>query len=225
MTDDYQFITYSTSKYTEIEMIERSRKFYLLADSRRSVRNFSEKPFPKEIIENLIRTAGTAPSGANKQPWTFVVVDDPELKRQIRIAAEKEEKIFYEKKISPKWREDLAHLRTNWKKTFLEKAPYIIVVFKQEYGYNEITGMKSKHYYIMESIGIAVGILITAIYNVGLVTLPYTPSPMNFLRNILKRPDNEKPFIILPVGYPADNTMVPDQERKSIEQILVWNIK
>ena len=225
MTDDYQFITYSTSKYTEIEMIERSRKFCLLADSRRSVRNFSEKSFPKEIIENLIRTAGTAPSGANKQPWTFVVVDDPELKRQIRIAAEKEEKIFYEKKISPKWREDLAHLRTNWKKTFLEKAPYIIVVFKQDYGYNEITGMKSKHYYIMESIGIAVGILITAIYNVGLVTLPYTPSPMNFLRNILKRPDNEKPFIILPVGYPADNTMVPDQERKSIEQILVWNIK
>jgi nitroreductase len=204
-------------------MIKRSLEFYSYLNKRRSIRAFSSQSFPKEIIENIIKTAGTGPSGANKQPYVYVVVDDPFLKKQIRKAAEEEEKEFYDHKITEEWRKDLAHLGTDWHKPFLEDAPYLIVVFKQNYGYNSKTGKKSKHYYINESVGISIGILVIAIHNAGLCCLTHTPNPMNFIRKILNRPENEKPVVIIPVGYPAKNVKVPDIRRKSLDQILVWN--
>ena len=204
-------------------MIEKSKVFYEKMCTRRSVRFFSAKTFPKEIIENIILTAGRAPSGANKQPWTYVVVDDPALKKQIRTAAEKEEKEFYENKITDEWRKDLEHLGTGWEKPYLEVAPYLIVAFKQDYGLDK-NGNKSKHYYVNESIGISLGFLISAIHNAGLVTLTHTPNPMTFIRDILKRPKNEKPVVILPVGFPASDAVVPNITKKKLDEIMVWNI-
>ncbi|MFW9992454.1 MAG: nitroreductase family protein [Candidatus Odinarchaeota archaeon] len=221
MTEDHPFIPYVHLAHAEDEMVKRSRTFYQLSRARRSIREFSERPVPRQIIENIIKTAGTAPSGANKQPWTFVVVSDLGLKREIRTAAESVEKDFYDRRISDEWRQDLAPLKTSWQKPFLETAPYLIVVFRQNYGLEGLD-QKRGHYYVLKSVGIAVGILITAIHNAGLVTLTYTPAPMDFLSEILRRPRNEKPFMVLPVGYPAENVRVPDIQRKKLSEIMIW---
>ena len=188
-------------------------------NQRRTVREFDSRNISLNVMENIIRTAGTAPSGAHKQPWTFCLISDPEMKKQIRIAAEEEEKISYTSRMPESWKDDLAQLGTDWEKPFLEIAPYLIVVFKQSYGMQD--GEKIQHYYVNESVGIACGFLIAAIHQAGLVTVTHTPSPMNFLSDILQRPKHEKPFLLLPVGYPAKETYVPDIERKQLEEILI----
>ncbi|MHA2173863.1 MAG: nitroreductase family protein [Candidatus Hodarchaeales archaeon] len=222
MAKEYPFLPYYLQTYSEEEMIKRSFDLYNSVKSRRSLQNFSDKPVPREVIENIIRTAGTAPSGANKQPWTFVIVNNSDLKRKIRLAAELEEKEFYENKISDEWRQDLAPLGTTWEKPFLEIAPYIIVVFQQKYHLDE-NNKKRKHYYVTKSVGIAVGMLVLAIHNAGLATLTHTPLSMNFLRDLLGRPKNEKAFVIMPVGYPEEDTRVPDIKRKDLSEILIWS--
>ncbi len=222
MAEKHPFIPFHLQTFSEDKMIERSQKMYDLAKSRRSVRDFSDKPFPREILENIVRTAGTAPSGANKQPWTFVIVSDPDLKHKIRTAAESEEKEFYKHKISDEWRQDLAPLGTTWEKAFLEIAPYLIVVFQQKFRLDEHNN-KRKNYYVTKSVGIAVGMLIIAIHNAGLATVTHTPISMNFLRDFLGRPKSEKAFVIMPVGYPKEDVSVPDIKRKVLSEIMVWS--
>jgi nitroreductase len=195
-------------------------------DRRRTVRDFSPEPVPFDLIERAIHAAGTAPSGAHQQPWRFVVVSDAEVKRQIREAAETEERENYERRMPEEWKEALAPLGTDWHKEFLEIAPYLVVVFRIDYGLESAaiddgTLVKRKHYYVVESVGIAVGMLLAALHNAGLATLTHTPSPMKFLREILKRPTNETPFVLIPVGYPAKDAKVPDLQRKSLEEILI----
>lgn len=190
-------------------------------DKRRTVREFSDKPIPEELIENVILTASSAPSGAHKQPWTFCVVSDPALKTEIRKAAEKEEYENYHGRMSDEWLEDLQPFGTDWHKPFLEIAPYIIVVFKRIFEYGP-DGQKHKNYYVNESVGLACGFLLAAIHQAGMVALTHTPSPMNFLQTILDRPDNERPFLLVPVGYPAPETRVPNLVRKKAEEVLVW---
>jgi iodotyrosine deiodinase len=214
----YPFITYSHETYPEEEMLFRSHTFYQWIDRRRSVRDFSSKPIPKEVIDNLIRTAGTAPSGAHKQPWTFCVVSDAELKSQIRKAAEKEEYESYHGRMSTEWLEDLKPLQTDWQKPFLEEAPCLLVVFKKAYDLLP-DGTKRNNYYVNESVGLACGFLLAAIHHAGLVALTHTPNPMNFLTHLLRRPENERPFLIIPIGHPADETWVPQLPRKPLEQI------
>jgi iodotyrosine deiodinase len=212
------------SQYHEYPVQEMKRcaaDFYADMRRRRTVRQFSERPVPREIIENCLRAAGTAPSGANMQPWHFVVVMDPEIKRQIRQAAEAEERAFYNGRASEEWLEALAPLGTDADKPFLETAPYLIVIFAQNHGLDP-NGRKIKHYYVSESVGIATGMLITAIHQAGLVSLIHTPSPMNFLSEILGRPANERPFLILVVGYPAEGAMVPAIKKKSLEEIATF---
>lgn len=204
--------------YTENEMKQRSKDFYELVNKRRTIRNFSDKKVPREIIENCIKAAGTAPSGANLQPWHFVIISDPKIKKEIRIAAEKKEREFYTKRAAKEWLDALKVLGTGPEKSFLETAPFLIAVFSKSYEVNS-KGEKRKNYYPIESTGIACGMLITAIHYSGLVTLTHTPSPMNFLNKILNRPVNEKPFLILVVGYPADDVEVPDIKRKSFNMI------
>jgi nitroreductase len=221
MKKQYPFIAYRPKTYSSDEMMKRSQDFYQWANSRRSVREFSDKPVPREIIENIIRSAGTAPSGANRQPWTFVVVSDDDIKHKIRDAVEAEEKTFYESRISEEQRQALAPLGTSWEKPYLETAPYLIVVFRQDYSFDE-NNNKRKHYYVRDSVGIAIGILIIAIHEVGLVTLTHTPSPMNYLRNILERPPYEKPVVLMPVGYPPEELNVPDIRRKDLHEIMIW---
>jgi nitroreductase len=199
------------------DMIENSKSFLENIIQRRTVRDFSDKPVPIEIIENAIKSASSAPSGANKQPWHFVIVKDPVLKKEIRIAAEKEEKEFYEHRASDDWLEDLNQFGTDWHKPFLEIAPYLIVVFKQSYDLGK--SGKRKNYYVNESVGIASGFLLTALHNAGLATLTHTPSPMGFLEKILKRPENEKAVLLIPVGYPAENAKVPDLKKKSFQEV------
>jgi nitroreductase len=190
-------------------------------NQRRSVRHFSDKPIPREVINNLILTASTAPSGAHKQPWTFCVVEDPDIKRQIRQAAEAEEHKSYTSRMSEEWLNAIKPLQTDWHKPFLEKAPYLIVVFKRLYNL-QADGTTSTNYYVSESVGLACGLLLAAIHHAGLVALTHTPSPMNFLTRILKRPENERPFLLIPVGYPADDTYVPMLQRKSLAEIAVY---
>ncbi|MCE7735859.1 MAG: nitroreductase family protein [Candidatus Heimdallarchaeota archaeon] len=202
------------------ESISKSLKYFSHMDNRRSIRFFSDKAVPFEIIENIIKTASTAPSGAHIQPWTFVVVKDPSIKKEIRNAAEKEEKFSYETRMTEEWLRALTPIGTDWEKPFLETVPYLIIVFKQRYG-NNADGSKKTHYYVNESVGIAVGFLISAIHNAGLCTLTHTPSPMKFLTKILDRPENEVPFILLPVGYPAEDATVPNLSRKSLDQVMV----
>ena len=202
---------------SEKDVISNSQKFLNDMRNRRSVRHFSDKSIPLEVIKNIILTASSAPSGANKQPWKFIIVQEAELKRKIRIAAEIEEREFYEKRAPQTWLNDLRELETNWQKEFLEIAPYLIVVFKVLY--QKDAELKRKHYYVNESVGIACGMLIAAIHKAGLVTLTHTPSPMGFLHEILNRPKNEKPFLLLPVGYPADNVKVPNISKKKFEDI------
>lgn len=202
---------------SEKDLVSKSRRFLNEMKNRRSVRHFSDKPVPLEVIRNIVMTAASAPSGANKQPWKFIIVQDTEIKRKIRTAAEKEEKEFYMKRAPQTWLNDLQELGTDWRKEFLEIAPYVIVVFKILY--EDEAGVHRKHYYVNESVGIACGMLIAAIHNAGLVTLTHTPSPMGFLQKILNRPKNEKPFLLLPVGYPAEDAKVPDITKKSFEEV------
>lgn len=213
----YPYIRYNRPEITDNEALEKSKDFYQFMDQRRTVRDFSDRPVAKEVIDQLLLTAATAPSGAHKQPWTFCAVQDPSIKSQIRVAAEKEEYESYNGRMSATWLRDLAPLGTDWHKPFLEIAPWLIVAFAQSTGPE-----KEKHYYVQESIGIACGMLITAIHQAGLVTLTHTPSPMNFLKNILGRPDNERPFLLLPVGFPAEETYVPDIQRKKLDEIVVY---
>ncbi|MBI3194088.1 MAG: nitroreductase family protein [Ignavibacteriae bacterium] len=214
------FIRYDALRFSEEEQLERANSYFDLCQKRRTVREFSDKPVSRKLLETLIRTAGTAPSGANKQPWRFVVITDAELKKEIRIAAEKEERESYEHRMPKQWLEDLAALGTDWHKEFLEIAPALIVVFSIEYEKGD--GNLKKNYYVKESVGIAVGFLLAAIHQAGLVSLTHTPSPMNFLQKILQRPENERPFLLIPIGYPAENVQVPDIQRKTAEEILLW---
>ncbi len=209
-------VVYKREELSPEEMITRSSDFYYHMDQRRTIREFESAPIPKEVIQNILKTASTAPSGAHKQPWTFCLISDPEIKKKIREAAEEEEKISYGSRMSETWKNDLRPLGTDWEKPFLEDAPYLIVVFKQSYGME--SGEKVQHYYVNESVGIACGFLIAAIHQAGLATVTHTPSPMNFLSKILERPSNEKPYLLLPVGYAKRDTYVPDIERKKIEE-------
>ena len=202
---------------TEEEMVQRSKRFLAMIKSRRTVRDFSEKNIPEGIIENAVRVAATAPSGANKQPWHFVIVKDPAIKKKIRVAAEKEEKEFYEHRAPDSWLEDLNQFKTDWHKQFLEEAPALIVVFRQSY--RDLGSTRKKNYYVNESVGIACGFLLAALHNAGLVTLTHTPSPMGFLEGILKRPKNEKAFLLIPVGYPAENAKVPGLIKKQYNEV------
>jgi len=213
------FIPLSNYKeYPADEMLKRSQAFYEDVKKRRTVRDFSDKPVPKEIIENCIKSAGTAPNGANLQPWHFVIISNPEIKKKIRIAAEEEEKEFYTKRAPKEWLEVLEPLGTDEQKPFLETAPYLIAIFSKSYDLLP-DGRQVKQYYSLESTGIATGILITAIHNAGLVSLTHTPSPMNFLNEILNRPKNERPFLLLVVGYPSIDAKVPDIKKKSLQEI------
>ena len=211
-----QYIEYPVDK-----MRSRSIELYSDMKRRRSVRQFSDRKVPRDIIDNCLQTASTAPSGANLQPWHFVVVSDPEIKNKIHAEAEAVEQDFYKSESTKKWVKDLEHLGTTDQKPFLLTAPYLIVIFAQRHGINS-SGETRKHYYVTESVGIATGMLITAIHHAGLVSLTYTPGKMGFLNRILSRPTNEKPYMILVVGYPEDGTLVPDIKKKSLEQIATF---
>jgi nitroreductase len=204
-------------EYPPEVMQQRMLEFYQGIKRRRTVRDFADRPVPRELIEHAIRAAGTAPNGANQQPWHFVVVSNPDLKRQIRQAAEAEERAFYGGRAPDEWLEALAPLGTDAQKPFLEQAPYLIVIFAQAYGLRD--GRKVKHYYVQESVGIATGFLIAALHHAGLATLTHTPNPMGFLSEILGRPANERAFLILVVGYPASDATVPGIDKKPLEEI------
>ncbi len=205
----------------EVDQTRLAEAVFKEMNSRRSVREFSERPVPRELIETAIACASTAPSGAHMQPWTFVLVGDSGVKRHIRVAAEKEERENYEGgRLPPHWREDLAPLGTDWEKPFLETAPWIVVVFEQRFG-ERPDGTKQHHYYVKESVGIACGMFIDALHRMGLSTLTHTPSPMAFLRTLLNRPESERPFILFPIGYAADNCRVPDLKRKPLDTVMV----
>ncbi len=208
-------------EYPVKEMAERAESFYQDMKRRRTVRDFSPRMVPREIIENCIRTAGTSVSGANMQPWHFVVVEDPAIKHKLRIAAEKEEKAFYEEKAPVEWLDALAPLGTDSNKPFLETAPYLIAIFQQRFGLLP-DGRKVKHYYATESVGIATGFLIVAIHNAGLVCLTHTPSPMGFLNQILDRPRSERPFLLMVVGYPAEDAKVPAIGKKKLADMTTF---
>lgn len=209
----YPFIIYRKETYNDDQIKQRSADFYEWMNERRTVREFSDRNIDQSVIENIIMTASTAPSGAHKQPWTFCVISNPDIKLQIRLAAEAEEKESYTNRMSEEWLEDLAPFQTDWQKPFLEIAPYLIVVFRRSYEI-DANGKKRQNYYVTESCGIACGFLLTAIHNAGLVALTHTPSPMNFLTTILQRPANEKPYLLIPVGYPTETCLVPQLSRK-----------
>lgn len=221
MKKENKFIPYKIAIFSPEDLIEKSKKYFQEINKRRSVRHFSNRDVPKEVIENIIKTAGSAPSGAHKQPWTFCVIRDTKLKSKIRKLAEKEEHENYHGRMSDSWKADLQHFGTDHIKEFLEVAPYLIVVFKKTYDLDEDEN-KSQNYYVNESVGIAAGFLISAIHKAGLVTLTHTPSPMKFLQKTLGRPKNEKAFLVLPVGYPSKDCIVPDLERKMLDEISVW---
>ncbi len=216
----HPFIPYRPARFPEDEMAERARSFYEEMERRRSVREFSPDPVPRRLIELAVHAASTAPSGAHRQPWRFVMVGDPEVKRQIREGAEAEERENYEGgRLPPDWREALEPLGTTWEKPFLETAPWLVVVFEERYGINQ-DGSRRHNWYVKESVGIACGLFITALHHMGLSTLTHTPSPMAFLNRILARPRNERPFILFPIGYPADDCTVPDLVRKPVDDVL-----
>ena len=208
-------------RYPMEEMQRRAGEFYRDVNRRRTVRDFTDSPLPRELIENCLKAADTAPSGANQHPWHFVVVEDADLKREIRIHAEEEEREFYENRAPQEWLDALAPLGTDAEKPFLETAPCLIVIFARVYGVLP-EGQKIKHYYVNESVGIATGILITALHHSGLVTLTHTPSPMKFLNGCLKRPENERPFLILVTGFPAGDAKVPDLKRRDLSEIATF---
>ena len=221
---EYPFIPLSFAEQSPAEQVRHAAEFESQMLTRRTVREFSPRPVPYELIETAIRVAARAPSGANQQPWTFVVVSDLEIKRQIRIAAEAEEKESYERRMPDDWLDALAPLGTDWHKEFLETAPFLIVVFRHDYGVvkgPDDSEHKVKHYYVQESCGIACGFLLAALHWMGLATLTHTPSPMGFLGKILKRPANERPFLLVPVGFPAETARVPDIHKKPLDEVLV----
>ncbi len=213
-----KFIAYNKQSYSETETIDRSIEHLAYMDRRRTVREFSSRPIPIEVLENIIMSASTAPSGAHKQPWTFCIITNNDYKTKIKEAAEKEEFESYNGRMPEEWLEDLSYLGTDWHKPFLETAPALIIVFKKSY--DIIDNKKRNNYYVTESVGLACGFLLEAIHYCGLVALTHTPSPMNFLTKLLNRPENEKPFLLIPVGYPADNTIVPDLQRKNKNDII-----
>jgi iodotyrosine deiodinase len=215
----YRPVPLTYERPTADESLESSRAFLRLLEARRSIRRFSSEPVPIELVENAIRAAGTAPSGAHQQPWTFVLVSDPEVKRRLREGAEAEEREFYERRATPEWLEAIEPIGTDWIKMHITDAPYVIVVFEQAWRRSE-DGAKVKHYYVRESVGIAVGFLLAGLQAAGLCALTHTPSPMRFLGEILGRPENERPFILIPVGYPAEDAEVPDLVRKPLDDIL-----
>lgn len=213
----HKHVLHKHQSYSTEEMVKRSEEYRTWLDGRRSVREYTDKSIPKVVIENILMSASTAPSGAHKQPWTFCAISNPELKTKIREAAEIEERESYGSRMSDRWRKDLEPLGTDANKPFLEIAPWLIVVFKRVYEHEN--GVKHNNYYVNESVGIASGMLISAIHNAGLVTLTHTPSPMNFLTKVLERPSNERAFLLLPVGYPKDPIYVPNIERKGLDEI------
>lgn len=215
------FVPLTFTRWSLAESDERARTFYEEMNRRRTTRHFSSDPVPKKLIEWAIRTAGTAPSGAHQQPWTFVAVSDPVLKRRIREAAEKEEHDFYHGRAPQEWREALAPLGTDEVKAHLTDSPWLVVLFCQLHGIRP-EGAKRTHYYVQESCGIAAGFFIAAVHMMGLVTLTHTPSPMGFLRELLGRPANEKAMLLMPVGYPAPDARVPNLARKPLEEIAIW---
>ncbi|XP_070705620.1 iodotyrosine deiodinase [Pempheris klunzingeri] len=220
--EDCQHVPYSPPRYPEETMVEKSRDFYTLMNQRRSVRFISPEPVPREVIDNVILTAGTAPSGAHTEPWTFIVVSDPETKHKIRQIVEEEEEVNYRQRMGDKWVNDLARLKTNWIKEYLDIAPYLLLIFKQTYGILP-NGKKKTHYYNEISVSISCGILLAALQNVGLVTV--TSTPLNCgpqLRLLFRRPVNEKLLMLLPVGYPASEATVPDLARKPLDDIVVY---
>jgi iodotyrosine deiodinase len=208
----------SFERLSEEEARRRSREFLARVAERRSVRHFSDEPVPHELIENAIRAAGTAPSGANQQPWTFVVISDPDLKARLREAAEHEEDLLYTQRASDEYLEAIEPIGTDAHKPHVTDAPYLIAVFEQAWS-RDADGEKRKNYYVRESVGIAVGFLLLALHSAGLATLTHAPSPMGFLKEILERPENERPFLLIPVGYPADDAEVPRLEKKSLGDI------
>jgi len=220
---EYLFVPYQPQRLSPQTMAAKAHSLYQLMDGRRSVRQFSDDPVPRELIDLAVATASTAPSGAHRQPWKFVVVGAAETKAAIRSAAEAEEKENYEGgRLPPDWLEALAPLGTDWRKPFLETAPWLVVVFEERYGV-DADGAKRHNYYVKESVGIACGLFIAALHNMGLATLTHTPSPMRFLSKLLGRPDNERPFVLFPVGYPAADCVVPDLERKPLSEVLIEN--
>lgn len=222
MKKEHKYIPYTFPVSTPKQQFVNSNEFKNKINGRRTVRTFSERPVAREVIENILLSASSAPSGAHKQPWYFCAVSDPVIKRKIREAAEQEEYLSYTQRMSQEWKDDLKPLGTDWKKPFLEKAPWLIVVFMQNYAL--VNGEKKKNYYVKESVGLATGILLTAAFNAGLASLTYTPSPMGFLSEILGRPENEKPYMVVPVGFPEEGTKVPDLTRKSLDQIATFYI-
>jgi nitroreductase len=217
-----RLVPFTLDRLPPDQMVAAGQRFVAQLARRRSVRAFDPEPPPRACIEVAIRAAATAPSGAHRQPWRFIVVDDPDLKHQIRLAAEQEEKENYEHRFPPEWLEALAPLGTDWHKEFLETAPYLVVVFKEVYGVLP-DGRRVTNYYVNESVGIACGLFIVALHTMGLVTLTHTPNPMAFLSELLGRPANEKPYILFPVGYPAPDATVPDLVRKRLADIMRWN--
>jgi iodotyrosine deiodinase len=215
---DYRHIPLHFERLQPPEQLRRIREFHQRMGSRRSVRHFSPEPVPYELIETAVRVAASAPSGANRQPWVFVVISDPQTKREIREAAEAEEKENYERRFPDDYLEALEPFDTDWQKEFLETAPYLIAIFRQDYGLEE--GRKVKNYFVSESVGIATGFLLAALHLAGLTTLTHTPSPMGFLAKILGRPVNERPYLLIPVGYPAHGCSVPDIRKKDLAEVL-----
>ena len=221
MPDTYPFVPLRYTRRLPAESLERAAAFYEEMRLRRTTRHFSTEPVPRELIEYAIRTAGTAPSGAHQQPWTFVAVSDPELKRRMRAAAEAEEYANYHGRMPLDWLTAVAPLGTDEHKPHLTDAPWVVVLFRQAHGLAE-DGSRASFYYTQESCGIAAGLFVAAVHHMGLVTLTHTPSPMGFLSDLLDRPENERAFLVMPVGYPANDAKVPDLTRKALEEIAVW---
>jgi len=220
-THEYHPIPFPFERRDEADMRARAESFLTEMDQRRSVRFFSEDPVPRDLVERAVETASTAPSGAHRQPWTFVAISDPGLKREIRIAAEKEEKESYERRMPDEWLEALRPFGTDWHKPYLETVPWIVVVFAEQFQVKS-DGWKRKNYYVQESVGIACGLFVAAVHHMGLTTLTHTPNPMGFLSALLERPPNEKPYILFPVGYPSADATVPGIGRKPLEEVSVW---
>jgi nitroreductase len=221
MKIDKQFIPLNHIQIPEDEMIRRSQNYLEWADKRRSVRHFSNREVPLEVMENLIMTASTAPSGAHKQPWTFCLISNKELKSKIRALAEEEEYRSYHGRMTKEWLKDLEPLGTDWQKEFIDVAPWIVVVMKRSYEFDP-EGVKLNNYYVAESVGLAAGFFLMAVHHAGLVALTHTPSPMNFISKVLERPENEKPVLLIPVGFPAENATVPDLKRKSKSEVIEY---
>jgi iodotyrosine deiodinase len=218
---DFSFVPLAFRRLPPHETLDRARTWYEEMNGRRTTRHFSRDPVPREAIEYAIRAAGTAPSGAHQQPWTFVAISDPQLKLQLREAAEEEERRNYHGRMPPEWLEALAPLGTDEHKPHLTDAPWVVVLFRKTHGYHA-DGRRRAYYYTQESCGIAAGFFVAAVHHMGLVTLTHTPSPMGFLSELLERPDNEKAFLVMPVGYPAPDARVPDLSRKPLAEIAVW---